>query len=257
MSNLYYFMLLTTTFALLLIVYIPFRKSQSIFFRGFVGLLCVIILSLVGYDIVRSIFATKEQGVQKKHKEYMQLAGEILGKQLRYAEVEDPRIKVLIIDFPEKSRIPRAGVSKSVISGLEKGLKAAGFSFKAIERVEPSKTNDYWLSANEFDRIIRKHPDVGIVISLVGLPKDLRSVEFWNDENPPRLVLFGGNLKNIDQALRYKVVVAAITFLPGANFWEKPNSDIKSQAQIFNEHFLYITAKNVDDINDEFPILFK
>ncbi|GEM_PF-5736009 len=257
MSNFYYFLLLILSFVLLLLVYIPFRKSNSIFFRGFIGLLCFFILSLVVYDLARSIFTSKEESRLKKHKEYMALAGEILGKQLKYTEREDPRLKVLIIDFPEKSRIPRAGVSKYVIGGLEKGLKSAGFVLKTVERIEPLKANDYWLSAKEFDKVIRKHPDVGIVISLVGLPKDLGAIEFWTDENAPRLVLFGGNLKMIDQALKYKVVVAAITFLPGANFWEKADSEAKSQAQIFNEHFLYITAKNVDEISEEFPTLFK
>jgi len=105
--------------------------------------------------------------------------------------------------------------------------------------------------------VIKKHPEVGLVISLVGLPKDLRSVNFWNEEGAPFLVLFGGNLKNIDQALKFKVVVAAITFLPGATFREKAGELEKSQKQVFNEHFLYITGKNVEDIREEFPALFK
>jgi len=250
-------MILTTSAVLLLLVYIPFRKADSILYKSFIAVLSFFILSLVCYDIVMSIISSKQDGYVKKHNEYMALAGEILGKQLKYSEYEDPRTKVLILDFPEKTNAPRAGVSKYIIAGLEKGLKVSGFKISAIERIEPVKSNDYWLSAREFDNVIRKHPEVGLVISLVGLPKDLRGVTFWNEEGSPLLVLFGGNLKNIDQALKFKVVVAVITFLPGATFSEKPGEEEKSQKQVFNEHFLYITGKNFEDIREEFPSLFK
>ncbi|MFA6569565.1 MAG: hypothetical protein WCS96_15240, partial [Victivallales bacterium] len=154
MPRFYYFMMLTTSIVMLLLVYIPFRKSESILYKSFVMALSFFILSLIGYDIVMSILNSKQDDYVKKHKEYMSLAGEILGRQLKYAEYDDPRMKVLILDFPEKTNAPRAGVSKNIITGLEKGLKVSGFKITAIERVEPAKSNDYWLSAKEFDNVI-------------------------------------------------------------------------------------------------------
>jgi len=181
MSNFYYFLLLSVSFTLLLLIYIPFRKSESPVYKVVVMIISIFILSLVVYDIAISIMAGKEEVSAKKHREYMTLAGDILGKQLKFSEYDDKRTKVLIIDFPVNTKLPRSGVSKNIITGLEKGLKLSGFSISAVERVEPSKSNDYWLSAQEFDRIIKKHQEAGLVISLVGLPKNVQAVTFWNE----------------------------------------------------------------------------
>lgn len=236
-----------------------FRKWEFTFLKYITFFLCLVIIVLVFSDLIYMLFLMREKDdeglILKKH---MEIAGKYVGKYLFYSEYEEGKNKVLIIDFPENKPLPRSAVSGIIISGLESGLKTTGFSVCGVERARFSgESKSYWLTASEFDRIINSHPDAGIVISLVGLPGDLENVVFWHGENPPKLVLFGGTLKYIDKALEQKIVLAAVTFIPGISFEAAkapPSNDLE---KAFSEHFLLVTPDNVKDVRKYYPVLFK
>jgi Ca2+/Na+ antiporter len=255
-------MLLYLLLLILLVALIFFYRRMKVTLSHkdnvIVQLLCVGILLLFYVKLFSLIFAKDEKAeLLKKENEYMELAGEYVIGCLKSGYIKSKKKKILIIDYPDNKKLPGHDMSASIIRGIERGLEGSGFEIEAIEKPvfsrDPSR---YWLSAQEFDRMIMSHPDAGFVISLVGLPRMLGEVTYWRKKGAPKLLMVRGNISRMELAFKYKAVIGAMVFMPGSSFKFAKKLTEQNKEDQFYEYFIFVTPYNFKDVKMDFPELF-
>jgi hypothetical protein len=244
-----------------LIALIVHKNTDSSHSRRVAFLAALVILAVLGTDSIRNVASgwNPLSTDNRRHaREYMRMGGFYLGQYLQYADSTDERGKILVLGYPDDFPLVGAEYSNDIIAGLRDGLASHGLlSLEAVEYAQPANRSRTWLTAAEFDRMIKAHPEVGMVVSLVGLPADPENVTFWNEPNPPRFVLFGGNLEHLQEALRRKFILAVVTFVPGVPVGGDRPPDPKQIETEFFDRFLLITPQNMEMTKEIFPVLFK
>ena len=116
-----------------------------------------------------------------------------------------------------------------------------------------------WLLEDEaFSNLQRKHPDCGLMVSLIGMPPGLRKSEFWQDKDSPKLALLlpdlwmFGNPTTIASAFKSGRIAAAVLPKPGVS----PEDSLKATKD-FSSRFLLVTSENIDEMLGEYPQLFE
>jgi hypothetical protein len=245
-----------------LIALIVHKNTESSYSRRTAFVAALVILAAIALGIAHHA-ATGENPLartsnHRHEREYMRLGGFYLGQYLQYADFSDTRGKVLVLGYPPDFPLIGAEYSNDIVAGLRDGLASHGLlSLEAVEYAQPANRSRTWLTAAEFDRMIKAHPEAGIVVSLVGLPADPENVTFWEEPNPPRFVFFGGNLENLQEAVQRKFVLAVVTFVPGIPVGGKNPPDPKQIETEFFDRFLLITPQNLEMTKEVFPVLFK
>ncbi len=247
-----------TTCLIALIVHKSTGSSHSRRVALFAALAILVTLGVRGARSFSNALHPEGTAGTRHEREFMRMGGFYLGQYLQYAAHADERDKVLVLDFPEDFSLVGGEYSRDVIDGLRDGLASHGLlAIAAIEHPHSANRSRSWLTAAEFDRIVKAHPEAGIVVTLVGLPADPENVTLWADETPPRLVIFGGNLENLQEAIRRRFVLAAVTFVPGVRLGGRRPPDPQRLESEFFDRFLLVTPENLDMTMEIFPGLFK
>ncbi len=251
--------ILSILFISLGILFLVYQKTESIRLRTLCLFLAVLSCIIMGLNFAYMLIdmSGSSSALFKKQKEYMEFGAKYLIRYLGQTKADHQCTNILILTFPQNCSYPRAPMAKFILEGLEKAAGSAGMKIVGVEEARSAEKGDYWLVASEFDRAIKSHPEAELVISLVGLPIDVENIGFWYQENCPQLILFGGNLKYMDIALKHKIVIAAIAFVPGASFANSRKPTDQNAEETFYEHFLLINRSNIDETKQVFPALFK
>jgi hypothetical protein len=164
-------------------------------------------------------------------------------------------------------------MERAGITGVQKGLggkvslQAIAFpDLKPEARANPrglfidAETTtpiSYLMSPNAFDKLAAQYPDSDILISLVGLPANLRDVQCWRDPKPHFALLlpdlrFIGDTAAVKRAVQSGKLSAFVLNRPGA-------PDLRSnpiQKAEFDKRFLLVTRENIDQVIADYPQLF-
>lgn len=128
--------------------------------------------------------------------------------------------------------------------------------------IDPATTTplSFVIAENAWDESVKLHPGAEILISLIGLPVNLRQTETWKRENGPKIALLlpdlrmVGNQTAIRQAVLTGKIAAMILNKPGAPPEDQPlGRDLKME---FDQRFLLLTAETVDQYLRAYPRLF-
>jgi hypothetical protein len=129
-------------------------------------------------------------------------------------------------------------------------------------RIAPQTTTplSYLVAEDAFDMLAQRHPDCDLVVSLIGLPANLRRVQLWQKSGGPRLALLLPDLRLIgDQAavraaFRSGKIAATVLNKPGAPAEDIPiGRDTKAE---FERRYLLVTADTIDSLIKAYPQLF-
>jgi hypothetical protein len=212
-------------------------------------------------------FALRRSAPAVSEREY---ATHLLAKHLRAAA--NPR-EVLVIGNPFAKLPDRPGqvydFEKAGVTGLERGLGAAIHVVTAHPALKPEVLENpsrvqidptsptplsFMVDSAAFDELIRKHPKAGIVVSLIGLPVNLRAFEAWNKPGAPRFALLLpdwriiGDSAAIRNAFETGKLLAAVAAKPGATD--------AAGATAVEERYLLIHSNNVADVLQAHPKIF-
>jgi hypothetical protein len=197
-----------------------------------------------------------------------------------YLARQHPSQRVLVVSNPFAQR---PGVAREIIANEEAGLRGlrAGFaagatvaavSFPALRPealsdpraalgdIETSTPLTYLVSPDAFDQLVRQHPDCQLVVSLIGLPKELEKCEAWKAEGLPRFALLWPDLRPVGgpdavaAAMHAGKLAAFVLRKPGA-----PDDAValgRDDHQEFARRFVLVTPENVDDLALKEPRLF-
>jgi hypothetical protein len=128
--------------------------------------------------------------------------------------------------------------------------------------VDPKTTTplSFLMAESAFDRLAQAHPKAEILISLVGLPLNVRASTLWRQSERRRLALLlpdwrmVGGAEEIREAVKSEKIAAAVMNRPGVRNDEgKKVGDYREE---FERRFVLVTKANIDDLLRSCPQLF-
>jgi hypothetical protein len=180
--------------------------------------------------------------------------------------------------FSQKSGQPRQvyQFEKAGLRGLRRGLGTAvtvdAIVFPTLRTaftqnpasvfIDPATTTplSYLVAENALDTLVTNYPDASLIVSLIGLPVNLRETKTWSTTNGPAFALLLPDLRMVGsqalirQALRTRKITAAILNKPGAPPEDQPlGEDLNLE---FDRRFLLVTPETVDRYLSIYPRLF-
>jgi len=228
---------------------INFLDSLSVGKRNlFITLSIILIFFGIAFTI-RNLFFSEEEGEIEKRskKQYSAISTEYLGK---YLSEKYPKSKAVIF-YDSLSTSP---VFEERLNGLRKGLQGSIDIYLEIplpksvpQNIPPRmiRAIDY-ISAEDFNIVMKKYPNVNMIISLVGLPHDSAKMNIWQIDDPikrPKFILFGGNLRELSPAIEAGYINALVLYRHmDKSVNELPPADIE---EAFNRRFRLITPESV------------
>jgi len=197
----------------------------------------------------------------------LRVLGEFVGR-------ECPGQKVLVVSNPFTQRKKQSSdvleFEEAGVRGLKKGwanrieLQGIGFpepdaalaNNPSHRRIDPQTTTplSFMTTDDAWDNLLRRYPDTDLVVSLIGLPATLRSLEIWREPKPRFALLLPdlrmiGDCADVKEAFRSGKLAAVVLEKPGALPESAPlNRDYRAE---FNQRFVLITSSNADTLTEE------
>lgn len=228
--------------------------------------LLLLALSLGVVLTASSVWYLREGPLQRSALQRREIALRVLGE---YLATEFPGKNALIVSNPFSQRpnqpsdvynFEKAGI-RGLKEGWENKIHVRGIAFPELNPVaiahpstaviDPQTTTplSFLTAENAWESMLAKNPGVDLVVSLIGLPANLRNLEFWRQPNPKVALLFPdlrmiGNWSDVRQALRSGKLAAMVVEKPGAPPETVPiGRDYRVE---FEKRFALITARNFD-----------
>jgi hypothetical protein len=141
-------------------------------------------------------------------------------------------------------------------------LRPEFHSTPAAVYIDPTTTTplSYLVSLEALDAISQQHPNAELIVSLIGLPVNLRQTKTWNQEGGRMFALLlpdlhmVGDQTAICQALHNRKITAFILNKPGAPPEDQPlGRDLTVE---FDRRFLLVTPETVEQYLKAYPHLF-
>ncbi len=200
------------------------------------------------------------------------LAGEIARSQ--------PAGPVLVLSNPfvQQPGVRRdiAEVETAGLAGLRAGL-GTKHSVEAVVPPEllPAAKDNPWtllegndsttpisflMAPDAVDKLVKQHPNCGVIVSLVGLPAELDRCQAWKSPGAPWFAFLLPDFRGIAdratilEAFKSGKLLAAVLPKPGA-----PGNDGKMSGDFeaeFEKRFLLVTPENAARVLEQMPALF-
>ena len=207
-----------------------------------------------------------------------ELAMEYLG---RYLASQYPGKKVVVLanPFSQKSGQPREiyQYEKAGLRGLQRGLgKSVVIETVAFAELKPGFVKyprsvfidlrtttplSYVVTDGALDKIAAAHPQAELLVSLIGLPLNVRQTETWKSANPKKFALLLPDLRMVGdagavrEAILSGKIAAFVLNKPGAPADDQPmGEDSKME---FDRRFLLVNRDTIDRLLQLYPRLFR
>jgi hypothetical protein len=128
--------------------------------------------------------------------------------------------------------------------------------------IDPATTTplSYLVAPGALDAIVQKYPQARIIVSLIGLPVDLRDSRTWTKAGDKTFALLlpdlrmVGRQEEVRQAVLRRQIMAMVLNKPGGPAEDQPlGGDLKME---FDRRYLLVTSENVDSLLKLYPRLF-
>lgn len=195
-------------------------------------------------------------------KQFYCLKFEYLGN---YLANKYPGAKALVI-FDDPNKIPENKRLRWAIDALKKGfgnqitilaIDQPTIQMEGLDKLAETGSPIPWVflwKAADVDKLIKKHPDCDLIVSLGGLPDDFHKMKLWNKNKRSKVAVFCWNWKYRDYIKDGKIS-AVLAYNPVGKF--VAGSVPEGLEEAFKERFLLITPDNLDMITKEFPSMFE
>ena len=192
-----------------------------------------------------------------------------------------PGAKVLVVGNPFTQRSGQASeiyaFEEASVQGLRTGFGGAPEAVKVVYPdlrpqflqnpqsvfVDPKTTTplSFLVADDAFDRLLAADPERQVVVTLIGVPVNLRDTQAWRNPESRHLALlfpdwrFLGNQADIVTAFKSGKLAAAVVNKPGAVGLSSPVSagDVRGE---FDRRFLLVTSDNIEKMFASYPRAF-
>jgi hypothetical protein len=187
-----------------------------------------------------------------------------------------PGTRVLLISNPF---IQNASTSADIVATENAGIEGFGkgmanklaleaIAFPELKTEARGNPRDVFIDAetttplsflvaeDSFDKLAEQHPQCGLFVSLIGLPRNVKEQRCWQQDNPRFALLlpdlrFVGNVAAVKQAVQKGKIAAMVLQKPGA-----PSVHGGVSEKEFDQLFILVTPENIDQAILDYPQLF-
>lgn len=213
-----------------------------------IGLLVIVIVCGVAVLYNTGIFGNQTNKFQEYENRYYASQGNVIG---RFIAANYSGKKVLVILEPDYQKSPRTEIMTNAIKlGAGAGTEVvADTVIPAKAPVNPEEGMDMPLveimTAADFDAALDKHPDAGVIVSAVGLPRDARKMKLWNKKDRPGVILLNAvDMRGYDSLIKSDMIAAIVAIGPDAKFTE--DAPPKDPQEAFKVRYILIDKSNVE-----------
>ena len=206
------------------------------------GVFLVVIVAAVMLLIETNVFGGNSS-IMESELAFLASRGHAAGAHL--AKVA-PGKKIVVIAEPNYDKNEQ---SKNLIEMVRKAYGSENLVVEALVVPGASGENampiEELMKAKDFDAALKKHKDVGIVLSLIGLPQDAARMAAFKGKNVPVFFLMStgmGTGKFVSAQIQKGTVAGVIVPNPKADYEAKAPSD---PAKAFAIRFVLVTKENL------------
>ena len=206
------------------------------------GVFLVVIVAAVMLLIETNVFGGNSS-IMESELAFLASRGHAAGAHL--AKVA-PGKKIVVIAEPNYDKNEQ---SKNLIEMVKKAYGSENLVVEALVVPGASGENampiEELMKAKDFDAALKKHKDVGIVLSLIGLPQDAARMAAFKGKNVPVFFLMStgmGTGKFVSAQIQKGTVAGVIVPNPKADYEAKAPSD---PAKAFAIRFVLVTKENL------------
>ena len=164
-----------------------------------------------------------------------------------------PGKKIVVIAEPNYDQAPQ---TKDMIEMVKKGYGSDNLVVEALVVPGANSENaipiEELMKAKDFDAVLNKHKDAGIVLSLVGLPQNAQRMAAFRGKNVPVFFLMStgmGTGKFVVSQIQKGTIAGVIVPNPKADYEAKAPSD---PAKAFAIRFVLVTKDNMESYKQFF-----
>ncbi len=234
---------------------------------GLCGVIALLLaISAMVLHMVGGRFGQKK--LRRKEEQYQYIAYKFLGQEIAKKHSGS---RILLIKYASSSAEAAVAMTTAQMNGLEEGMGGAATIAQEAELSSgmeemggpdmpgPMMDPGAMLTAEKFDQLIEDHDNCNVVVSLVGLPYDLKEMKYWENavedpESVPRLVLVNAHIYELRKAIESGLITIVLQNKPEIYDWKAPVPEDESVA--FSNRFIIITPENVKEIAAKYPQLF-
>ena len=207
-----------------------------------------------------------------------ELGMEFLG---RYLASQYPGKKVVVLANPFSQQPGQTRdiyqFEKAGLQGLKRGLgKSVVIETVAYPELKPGFVEDrrsvfidprtttplsFVVADEALDKIAGEHPQAELLVSLIGLPINVRHTETWKRTNPRKFALLLPDLRMVGdegavrEAISSGKIAAIVMNKPGAPPEDQPMG--KDSKMEFDRRFLLVNRETIDRFLQVYPRLFR
>ncbi|HCE42972.1 MAG TPA: hypothetical protein DET40_05445 [Lentisphaeria bacterium] len=246
----------------LFFVYKVFRSDSmdtSVKIASLFGLIAVISFCLLGVlyrtDVVGNYSNDRLLQIESR---YNFCKGFVLGKYL--AEKYPDRKAMIIVPPDYELNFRQKELVDSIVKGFGDSITLEAIEEIAVDlsRYQKGKSPhiEEIMTAEDFDYAFNKHRDCEVVVSIIGVPKDIEKMRVWGmkDYERPKIALLNSSTKYLESAIKGKYVVASVHYIPG--FKAKTTILPSSPEKVFENRYILVTPENVEQIKRQYDKLF-
>ena len=156
--------------------------------------------------------------------------------------------KILIVADPSYKQDTRMN---DFVAAMKKGVGGD----VEVDTIELPPTNEEMaepiserMTAKDFDAVIARNSDAKVVVSLIGLPRDLKNLKAianCKSGKGPAIILLSSDVPQLGQMIGAGMVTAAVTVSPKAVFNEEPAPSDEKAA--FAVRYILVDKSNVEE----------
>ncbi len=219
-----------------------------------IGLLVIVIVCGVAVLYNTGIFGNQTNKFQEYENRYYASQGFVIGKFIagNYAGK-----KVLVILEPDFQKNPRTEImTKAIKAGIGGNADVTPDTIiPAKAPANPEEGMDMPLveimTAADFDTALNKHPEAGVIVSAVGLPRDARKMKLWSKKDRPGVILLNAvDMRGYDGLIKSDMIAGIVAVGPDAKFTE--DAPPKDPQEAFNVRYILIDKSNVEKYSNMF-----
>ena len=213
-----------------------------------IGLLVVVIVCGVLMLYKTGIFGNSNNFMEIENRYYAS-QGHVVGE---YVNKNFSGKKVLVLMDRGYDKNPRTEVLMQAIkAGAGSNLDVTADTLTLPNARKGAEGEDFEMplfevmTAKDFDAVLDKHKDAGVIISTIGLPRDANKMVLWKKKDRPKLILLSASdMRGYDALLKTDMIAAIVVVGPDAKFTEDaPPKDIQ---KTFDLRYVLIDSQNVD-----------
>ena len=219
------------------------KKQNTLAIAKPLSMVLLVVVAFCGVMVLKSQFSGGISSLRENENRFYVSQAFVVGD---YVKGKLESGKILIVADPSykvDARMTEFVENMKKGSGGEVVIDTVELPDTGEEMPEPISER---MKAKDFEATIARNSDAKVVVSLIGLPRDLRNLKILNNNKSgkgPALILLNADVPQLGQMIAAGMVTAAVTVSPKAVFNEEPAPSDEKAA--FAVRYILVDKSNI------------